>query len=80
LVSITQQVADLRRAARQEADKRLGDRLGGTRIQLLPPCTAQPDAAIAPCKPALVVDDGGLGDQLDTLGRPLPRDVAAIAP
>jgi hypothetical protein len=74
-VSITQQVADLRRAARQEADRRLASRLGGTWFQL-----AQPDAALTPCKPAPAVDDVGPDDQLDALGRPLPpRDFAAIA-
>ena len=79
LVSITQEVADLRRAARQEADRRLAERLGGTWIQLLPPrCTAQRDAAVAACKLGLVVDDRGLGDHPDTLGPP-PRELAAIA-
>jgi hypothetical protein len=79
LVSIAQEVADLRRAARQEADRRLAEHLGGTWMQLLPPlCTAQRDAAVAACKLGLVVDDRGLGDQLDTFGPP-PREAAAIA-
>ena len=78
-MSIAQEVAALRRAARQEADRRLAERLGGTWIQLLPPlCIAQRDAAVAACKPGLVVDDRGLGTQPDTFGPP-PREGAAVA-
>ena len=84
-MSINQQVARRRRAARREADTRLADRLGGT-WTLLPhvlmaasPPRTRPTGTIS--HEAAPTADDTLSDQLTTLEvTPTPRDFAAPAP
>lgn len=84
-MSINQQVARRRRAARREADTRLADRLGGTWTLLTqvltaasPPRTRRTGTTSHAAAPTA---DDTLSDRLTTVEVTLtPRDLAATAP
>jgi hypothetical protein len=85
LVSINQQVAGRRLAARREADTRLADTLGGTWTLLTQVLTAASPPRTGPTattsREAAPTADDTLRDHLMTLQvTPAPRDVATPAP
>jgi hypothetical protein len=76
LVSINQQVARRRCAARREADTRLADRLGGT-WTLLTQVLARPTGTAS--REAAPASEDTFGDQPTTLEATLtPLDTAAV--